>query len=43
MCTVGYGDIGPTNYPEMLCVVVMIIIGCMTFGYIMNTIGNIIS
>jgi len=41
MLTVGFGDIVPTTIIEKLFVIIMTIIGCGTFGYALNTIGNI--
>ena len=42
MCTVGYGDILPTNYLEMLISVINIVVACGFFGYLLNVIGNLV-
>lgn len=42
MITVGYGDIYPTNlYERIFTIMIMVIAGCV-FGYVLNTIGQIV-
>ena len=40
--TVGYGDISATNIYEVVFSIITIFIGCVVFGYIINTVGYII-
>jgi hypothetical protein len=42
ICTVGYGDISPVSPVEIIYVMVVVVVGCGTFGYAINTIGQII-
>jgi len=39
MVTVGYGDLTPQNPVEVLCVMVMQLLGTAVFGYMINVIG----
>ncbi|EAR91764.3 cyclic nucleotide-binding domain protein (macronuclear) [Tetrahymena thermophila SB210] len=41
MCTVGYGDIRPTNPLEVSISVFLIITCCIVFGFTLNSIGEI--
>ena len=41
--TVGYGDIVPKNNFELIFSTFTIFIGCVVFGYSINSIGNIVS
>jgi len=36
MLTVGYGDISPVNIAEIIVIMVVQIIGIVTYGYIIN-------
>lgn len=36
MLTVGYGDISPVNIPEIIVIMIIQIIGIVTYGYIIN-------
>ena len=40
--TVGYGDISATNTEETLFCIFTIVVGCMVFAYIINSIGMIV-
>ena len=42
MMTVGYGDISATNTEETLFCIFTIVVGCMVFAYIINSIGMIV-
>jgi potassium voltage-gated channel Eag-related subfamily H protein 5/cyclic nucleotide gated channel alpha 1 len=37
--TVGYGDLTPRNYVEVLFVMIVQLIGTAVFGYMINVIG----
>lgn len=37
--TVGYGDLTPKNYVEVLVVMIVQLIGTAVFGYMINVIG----
>lgn len=37
--TVGYGDLTPQNYVEILFVMVIQVVGTSFFGYLINVIG----
>ena len=39
MITVGYGDILPSNYDEMILCIITMLIACAVFGYSINIIG----
>lgn len=39
MITVGYGDITPVTIPEKLYIMLMTLISCGVFAYVVNTIG----
>jgi len=41
MCTVGYGDITPTNSWELILNIFTIFVCCGVFAYILNSIGVI--
>ena len=41
MCTVGYGDITPYSFIELIISIVHIFISCGVFAYNMNEIGEI--
>ena len=43
MLTVGYGDITPTNIPEVFFNIWAMLLGCGLFGYTMNYIGEVLS
>jgi len=43
MLTVGYGDISPVTIPEIIVIMIVQVIGIATYGYIINSIGNIIN
>ena len=43
MVTVGFGDILPRNPIEKLFCIIVIIIGCIVYGYSINTIGSILN
>ena len=43
MTTVGYGDITPNNSHEVVISIIYTFFSCMMFGFILNSIGNIIS
>ncbi|CAD8207933.1 unnamed protein product [Paramecium octaurelia] len=43
MVTVGYGDITPQNYIEMILCVIIMFLSCGVYAYSLNTIGQIIS
>lgn len=36
MLTVGYGDISPVNISEIIVIMIIQIIGIVTYGYIIN-------
>lgn len=40
--TVGYGDITPQNYVEVVIVMLIEICGASFFGYMMSVIGDIV-
>lgn len=40
--TVGYGDISAHNSEEVGFIIFTVVVGCMVFAYIINSIGNII-
>lgn len=40
MVTVGYGDITPTNLPEVIVVMVIEILGTALSAYLISTIGS---
>lgn len=40
--TVGYGDIAANNAEEVVFVIFTVVVGCVVFAYIINSIGNII-
>ena len=42
MMTVGYGDIVPKNSVEIVFAIVVIIFGCVVYGYNLNTIGIVV-
>ena len=42
MMTVGYGDITPTNKVELIYASVVILFGCVVYGYNLNTIGIVL-
>lgn len=42
MMTVGYGDIVPKNPVEIVFAIVVIIFGCVVYGYNLNTIGIVV-
>lgn len=39
MITVGYGDITPVTFVEKVFIMVMTLISCGVFAYIVNTVG----
>lgn len=41
MCTVGYGDISPRNYKEIMLAIITILVTCGVFAYMLNSIGVI--
>ncbi len=41
MVTVGYGDITPTTIIEKIYCIVITLISCGVFAYVVNTIGSI--
>ena len=43
MSTVGYGDITPKNYIEVLFVIATMLVSSIVFAYSLNTIGSIIT
>lgn len=43
MLTVGYGDLTPVNVTEILLIICVQNIGIVTYGYILNEIGHILS
>ncbi|CAD8108695.1 unnamed protein product [Paramecium primaurelia] len=43
MVTVGYGDITPQNYLEMILCIIIMFLSCGVYAYSLNTIGQIIS
>lgn len=43
LTTVGYGDITPTNMPERYYCLFAMLIGAMMFGYMMSTIGSMVT
>ena len=43
LTTVGYGDIVPTNMPERLYCLFAMLMGAMMFGYMMSTIGSMVT
>jgi len=43
MLSVGYGDIVPTNSLEKIYTIMVMLIGCCMFGYIMNSIGTLVN
>lgn len=42
MLTVGYGDIKPISNTEKLYCILIMLLGCCLFGYVMNSIGGLI-
>ena len=42
MMTVGYGDITPTNKIEVIYTSIVILFGCVVYGYNLNTIGIVL-
>ena len=42
MITVGYGDIHPVNNAEKLFIIVICLVSCTLFAYILSSIGQII-
>ena len=43
LTTVGYGDIVPTNMPERIYCLFAMLMGAMMFGYMMSTIGSMVT
>ncbi len=43
MVTVGYGDIVPINIYEKIYFICFAVVSCMTFAYVVNTIGSLFS
>jgi len=39
MLTVGYGDLRPTNYVEIMCILAVQLFGIISNGYAINEIG----
>jgi hypothetical protein len=43
MLTIGYGDITPKNQGEVMVVVLIEIVGVVSFGYLLNEMGHTLS
>ena len=43
MITIGYGDIYPVTIYEKIYVIFAILGGCITFGYVLNSLGGYFS
>ena len=43
MTTVGYGDLTPLNWPEMLYSIFVMIMACVLFSYLIGNIGGTIA
>ena len=39
MSTVGYGDIGPTNPYEKIYTMILVIVGCSSFAYMISAVS----
>ncbi len=43
MLTVGFGDIAPANYKEVICIVLIETFSCLCLAYNINCVGNLIT
>lgn len=43
MVTVGYGDVLPVTTGEKIYMICFVLVSCMTFAYVVNTVGNLFS
>ena len=41
MCTIGYGDLHPTNYAEYIVVIMLELVAGVTFASLISGIGNL--